>query len=133
MNGLKEQIYDSDDRIIDSFRFHPSIKNIKGNYKITSKFSFKPVSKEFVNGTVNDLYSNKAVGGEIPPKILKECDFFFHFLTNCISKTVKKTTSFQALSNYLTLCLSIRKKIQATKQIIDWLVYYPSYQKPLKK
>ena len=97
MNGLKDQIYDSGDRIIDSFRFHPSIKNIKGNYKITSKFPFEPVSEEFVKGTVNDLYSNKAGGGEIPLKILKECDFFFHFLTNCMNETVKKTRSFQAL------------------------------------
>ena len=44
--GSTDQIYDSIDRIIDSFRFHPSIKNIKHNYKITSKFSFKPVLEE---------------------------------------------------------------------------------------
>ena len=38
--GSTDQIYDSVDRIIDSFRFHPSIKSIKRNYKITDKFSF---------------------------------------------------------------------------------------------
>ena len=42
--GSADQIYDSIDKIIDSFWFHPSIKNIKRNYLITSKFSFKPVS-----------------------------------------------------------------------------------------
>ena len=78
--GSTDQIYDSIDRIIDSFRFHPSIKNIKRNYKITSKFSFKPVSEEFVKDIVNNLSSNKAAGGEIPLKILKECDFSLHFL-----------------------------------------------------
>ena len=51
-----DQIYDSVDRIIDIFRFHPSIKNIKRNYKITNKFSFKLVSEEFVKGIVNDLF-----------------------------------------------------------------------------
>ena len=32
---------------------------------------------------------NKAAGGEIPPKILKECDFSFHFVTDCINKAIK--------------------------------------------
>ena len=66
-----DQVYDSVDTIIDSFRFHPSIKNIKRNYKIASKFSFNSVSREFVKDIVNDLPSNKAAGGEIPLKVLK--------------------------------------------------------------
>ena len=74
--------------IIDSSRFDPSIKNIKRNYKITSKFSFKPDSEEFVKG-INDLSSNKAAGGEVPLKILKVSDFSFHFLKNCIYKAIK--------------------------------------------
>ena len=94
--GSTDQIYDSVYRIMDSFRFHPRIKNIKRNYKITSKFAFKPVSEEFAKDIVNDLSSNTAAGGEIPLKILKECDFSFHFLTNCINEAIK-TTSFQVL------------------------------------
>ena len=31
----------------------------------------------------------KAAGGETPLKILKECDFSFHFLTNCITEDIK--------------------------------------------
>ena len=31
----------------------------------------------------------KAAGGETPLKILKECDFSFHFLTNCINEDIK--------------------------------------------
>ena len=99
MNGLlgsTNQIYGSVDRIIDSFRFHPSIKNIKRNYKITSNFSFKPVYEEFVKDIVNALSSNKTAGGEISLKILKECDFSFHFLINCINEAIK-TRSFQTL------------------------------------
>ena len=87
--GSTEQIYDSVDRIIDSFYFHPSIKNIKRNYKITNKFSFKRVLEEFVNDIVNGLSLSKAAGGEIPLKILKEYDFSFHFLTNCINEAIK--------------------------------------------
>ena len=70
--GWTDQIYDSVDRITDILRFHPSIKNIKCNYKITSKFSFKPVSEECAKDIVKDLSSNKAAGGEISLKILKE-------------------------------------------------------------
>ena len=62
---------------------------MKRNYKITSKFSFKPVSEEFVKDIVNDLSSNKAKSGEIPLAILKECDFSFHYLTNCINEAIK--------------------------------------------
>ena len=53
--GSTDQVYDSVDRIIDRFCLYPSIKNIKRNYKITNKFSFKPVLEEFVNDIVNDF------------------------------------------------------------------------------
>ena len=74
---------------MDRCRSHPSIESIKRNYKITSKFPFKPISEEFVKDIVNDLSLNKEAGREIPLKILKECDFSFHFLTNCINKFIK--------------------------------------------
>ena len=67
-----DQIYGNVDRIIDSFRFHFSIRNIKRNNKITNKFSFKPVLEEYVKDIVNDLSSNKVAAAESPLKILKE-------------------------------------------------------------
>ena len=130
--GSTDQIYDSIDRIIYSFRFHLSIKNIKRNYKITKKFSFKPVSEEFVKDIVNNLSSNKAAGGEIPLKILKECDFSFHFLTNGINEAIKNK-KFPVSLKLSNIVPSIRKKIQLTKQIVDRSVYYLFYQKFLKK
>ena len=36
------------------------------------------------------MSSNKAAGSEIPLKFLKESDFSFHFLTNCINEATKK-------------------------------------------
>ena len=62
---------------------------MKRNYKVTNRFSFKPVSQEFVKDILNDLSSNKVAGAEILLKILKECDFSFHFLTNCINEATK--------------------------------------------
>ena len=110
--GSTDQIYNSIDRIIDSFQFHPSVKNIKRNFEITSKFSFKPVSEEFVKNIVNNLSSNKAVGGEISMKILKECDFSFHFLTNCITEAIKNKKFPGSLK--LSNIVPVHKKKDAT-------------------
>ena len=90
------QICDSIEKIINRFRFHVSIKNIKRNYKITSKFSFNPVSEECVKDIVNDLSSSKAADGKMPLKISKEYDFFFIFLeTVLINRGFRKTHSSQ--------------------------------------
>ena len=110
--GSMDQIYNSVDRIIDSIRFHPSIKNIKCNYKSTSKFSFKPVSEEFVKDIVNDLSSNKAAVGETSLKILKEYDFSFHFFTSCINEATKNKFPYSFKIIYI---ISAHKKIPTDK------------------
>ena len=38
---------------------------------------------------MRDLKTNKAVGGEIPTKILKECEFTFDVLTKCVNKFIE--------------------------------------------
>ena len=38
---------------------------------------------------MRDLKTNKAVGGEIPTKILKECEFTFDVLTKCVDKFIE--------------------------------------------
>ena len=40
---------------------------------------------------VHYLSSNKGGWGEIPLKILEECGFSFHFLTNCINEAIKNS------------------------------------------
>ena len=67
------------DNILIKFANHPSIKTIKQNFDITSKFSFQPVS-------VNDVKSNKSVGGDIATNILKECNWPIA-LADCINKS----------------------------------------------
>ena len=74
--------------IIKNFENHPSICNIKTKYRGISKFSFQPVTIEEVKNIVRALKTHKAVGGEIPTKILKECDFTFYVLTKCINKSI---------------------------------------------
>ena len=75
--------------IIKNYEKHPSICNIKTKYRGISNFSFRPVSVEEVKRIIRDLKTNKAVGGEIPTKILKECEFTFDVLTKFINKSVE--------------------------------------------
>ena len=58
--------------IIKNSEKHPSICNIKTKYRGISNFSFRSVSVEEVKKIIHDLETNKAVGGQIPTKILKE-------------------------------------------------------------
>ena len=37
---------------------------------------------------IQDLKNNKSTGGEVPVSILKECEFTFKFLKNCINKSI---------------------------------------------
>ena len=60
------------------------MKNIQA---ITKKFSFQPVSKDEVKKIIRDLKNSKSVGGEIRTKILKECEFNFEILTQCVNKS----------------------------------------------
>ena len=38
---------------------------------------------------VQNLNDSKAVGGDIPTKILKECEFTFDIITACINKAIE--------------------------------------------
>ena len=52
--------------ILIKFVNHPSIKTIKQNFNINSKFSYQPVSVNDVKQVIKDLKSSKSVGGDIP-------------------------------------------------------------------
>ena len=68
--------------IIKNHDKHPSICNIKTKYRGIRKFSFRPVSVKEVKKIILDLNTNKSVVGEIPTKILNECEFTFNVQIN---------------------------------------------------
>ena len=70
---------------------HPSIKNIKKNYKNIKKFSFRPVTTDEVKKVIKNLKTNKSVGGDVPMQILKESEFTFECLKNCINRLIEET------------------------------------------
>ena len=51
------------------------------------KCSFRFVTLEDVRLIIKDLKNNKAAGGDIPLKLLKECDFTYEKLTNCLNNS----------------------------------------------
>ena len=73
--------------IIKRYKNHPSIKNIKAKFNSVRIFSFQPVSVDDVKTVIRDLKNNKSAGREIPIQILKESEFTFGILTNCINKS----------------------------------------------
>ena len=73
---------------------HPGIKNIKKKYKNINKFSFCPVTADEVKKVIKHLKTNKSVGGEIPLQILKESEFTFECLKNCINHSVEEIEIF---------------------------------------
>ena len=80
--------------IIKKYNSCPSIKNIKKTYKNINKFSFRPVTIAEAMKVIKDLKTNKYVGGEIPIQILKESEFTFECLKNCINHSIEKTGIF---------------------------------------
>ena len=79
--GLNDSNQDYLDITIRKYEKHPSIQMIKQNFRISKKFSFEPVSKDEVKKIIKDLKNSKSMGGEIPTKIFKKCEFTFEILT----------------------------------------------------
>ena len=85
LSGTSDKIND----IKKNYEKHPTICNVKTKHRHIINFSFPPVSAEEVKKIIQDLKTNKAVGGEISTNKLKECKFTFDVLTNCIINLLK--------------------------------------------
>ena len=76
--------------ITKQFQNHPSIKKLKSKYNFQEKFSFKPVSVNYVESINKNIAKNKAARGEIPLNILKQCGFIYQMLTDCINDALSQ-------------------------------------------
>ena len=77
------------ENIIKRYKNQPSIRNIKANFNSVCILSFQLVCVDDVKAFIKDLKKNKSVGGGIPTQILKESEFTFETLTNCINKSIE--------------------------------------------
>ena len=84
---LNDSNQDYLDIIIRKYEKHPNIQMVKQNFRIPKKFSFQLVSKDEVKNFIKNLKNSKSVGEEIPTKILRECEFTFESLKQCVSKS----------------------------------------------
>ena len=80
--------------IIIKSRNHPSIKITKKNCPNVKKFAFQLVSTQDVKKVIKELKTNKSFGGEIPTQVLKESEFTFETLKNCMNQSLKTTGEF---------------------------------------
>ena len=83
---------DKTDATILKYQHHPSIKMIKKRFVDLPIFNFHAVSVANVKEIIMELKTDKAVSGEIPVKLLKDCDFSFHALANCINESIENGT-----------------------------------------
>ena len=74
------------------YQHHPIIKMIKKRLVDLPTFNFQAVSVADVEEIILKLKTDKAVSGEIPVKLLKDSDFPFHALTNCINVFIENGT-----------------------------------------
>ena len=77
------------ENIIKRYKNHPTIRNNRANFNSVYIFLFQPVCVDDVKTVTQDLKDNKSVAGEIPIQILKESEFTFEILTNCINKFIE--------------------------------------------
>ena len=75
--------------ITQKYKTDPSIRSWRRNFKGISYFLFQPISMDEVIKVVKNLKHSKAVSGDIPTKILKECEFTFDVITACINKAIE--------------------------------------------
>ena len=87
--GLNYSNQDYLDIVIRKLEEHPSIQMIKRNFRIPKKFSFQLISKDEVKKIIKDLNNSKSLGGggRNSNKKLKECEFTFEILTQCVNKS----------------------------------------------
>ena len=110
------------DNITNRYKNQPSIKNIKAKFNCFCSFSFQPVFMEEVKTVTRDMKNNKSVGGEIPIQMLKESEFTFEILTNCINKS-SETGCFPNSIKEISLPF-LKKMICLINLIIGLLAFY---------
>ena len=83
---------DKTDATILKYQHHLSVKMIKKRFLDLPVFNFQAVPVADVKQIIMELKIDKAVSGDIPVNLLKDCDFSFHALTNCINESIENGT-----------------------------------------
>ena len=95
--------------IIDKYKNHESIKQIRSNYDANKLiFSFKPSTSEDIRKIIHDLRAKTSIGFDnVPPKLLKtESDIISKPLSNLINETMIKCSHFPNTEKIA--CIEIR-------------------------
>ena len=89
-NNLSSAL-DRIDRVILKYKFHPNIISIKQNIRHIEKFSCRFVTLEDASRLIiKYLKNNKETARDISLKLLKEYEFSYTKLTNCINNSISE-------------------------------------------
>ena len=127
LGNPKDQANDiaSVDAIINNYKNHPSINQIRKECSNPKIYSFPEAKKEEINILIKRLNPKKATGPDgIPLKIIKlSADVIDKHLTNIINTDSESSCFFQKMLKLLLLNQYIKKKADLIKTIIDQLAF----------
>ena len=110
---------DKTDATILRYQHQPSIKLIKKRFADLPIFNSRAVSVTDIKGIIMQFKTYESVSGKILVKLLKDCNFSFHVLTNCINESIENGTFPNSLTevNITPVC--------KFKNLIDNVNYRP--------
>ena len=81
-------------KIINTYKEHPSVKEIVNTFNIETKFKFECVQPDYINGLLSKINPNKSTGDDcIPPKIVKiAANSLTLPMTNIVNASIKCQT-----------------------------------------
>ena len=82
------------DKIVDFYKFHPSVKSIREQFSQMECFDFKEVNENGIKEIIKSLNSKKSIGiDNISPQIIKDAvDIIYKPLTKIINLSIKEGT-----------------------------------------
>ena len=105
--------------IIDKYKNHESIKQIRSNYGANKLiFSFKPSTSEDIRKIIHDLTEKTSIGFDnVPPKLLKTAsDIISKPLSNLINETMIKCSHFLNTEKIACITLAFKKDDRHRKE-----------------
>ena len=107
------------DEIIDKYKNHESIKQIRSNYDANKLiFSFKPFTSEDMRKIIHDLTAETSIGFDnVPPKLLKTAsDIISKPPSNLINETMIKCSHFPNTEKIASITSPFKKDDRHKKE-----------------
>ena len=117
-------------KIIETYKNHPSVTEINKAFVVDSKFKFKEVLPNYINGLLHDVNPKKSTGDDyLPPKIVKiSADSITIPMTNIVNASIKSQI-FPSSAKSAAICPIYKSIDRSIKSNYRPLSVLPSFSK----